>query len=98
MLDQASSRPGGARRNPICKYFSHLSAEINDGRGKSVASLCRIHRDFVTLYVYLRDLIFDFSNQREHPVGFWRDNVNVETTFSYMKNIPRMQSTSIRIC
>lgn len=38
------------RRNPICKYFSHLSAEINDGRGKLVASLCRIHPDFATLY------------------------------------------------
>lgn len=97
MLDQVSSRPGGARRNPICKYFSHLSAEINDGRGKSVASLCRIHRDFVTLYMYLRDLIFDFSNRRD-PMVPWDPDVNVETTFSYMKNIPRMQSTSIHTC
>lgn len=41
-----------ARRNPICKYFSHLSVEINDGRRK-LASLCRIHRDFATaVYIW----------------------------------------------
>lgn len=48
-----------AWRNPICKYFSHLNAKINDGRGKLVASLYRIHRHTYT--VYPGDLIFDFS-------------------------------------
>jgi len=33
---------GAARRNPICKYFSHLKAEINDSRGKSVGLLVAI--------------------------------------------------------
>lgn len=50
-----------ARRNPICKYFSHLNAEINDGRGKLVAS--PYIGFIVTRTVYPGDLIFDFSHR-----------------------------------
>lgn len=58
------SRPTQTDGNPICKYFSHLSAEINDdalriGKNRRLPYR-RIHRDFATPYP--GDLISDFSS------------------------------------
>lgn len=86
-----------ARRNPICKYFSYLSAEINDGRGKLVASLCRIQRDFHA--VYPGDLIFDFSKWMARGIP-WdlsrRNNARtLERSFSNVKRIAKYLRTLI---